>query len=69
MIITTQDYLITWEKLPDDYILPDDPVDKIYQLSQAPALTKSLQLAAKLPPNCLTSTNYGICATLKAKLF
>jgi hypothetical protein len=57
MIITTQDYLITWEKLPDDYILPDDPVDKIYQLSQAPALTKSLQLAAKLPPNCLTSTN------------
>jgi len=29
MTAVTQDYQITWEKLPDDYILPDDPVDNI----------------------------------------
>ncbi|MBE9056788.1 Uma2 family endonuclease [Sphaerospermopsis sp. LEGE 08334] len=68
MIITTQDYQITWEKLPDDYILPDDPVDNIYQPTQAAALTESLQLAGKLAPNCLTTTNYGICATLNGKI-
>ncbi len=68
MIITTQDYQITWEKLPDDYILPDDPVDNIYQPTQAAALTESLQLAGKLAPNSLTTTNYGICATLNGKI-
>lgn len=68
MIITTQDYQITWEKLPDDYILPDDPVDNIYQPTQAAALTESLQLAGKLAPNCLTTTNYGICATVNGKI-
>ncbi len=32
MIATaTQDYQITWEKLPDDYVLPDEPVDNINQ--------------------------------------
>ncbi|NET69708.1 MAG: Uma2 family endonuclease [Sphaerospermopsis sp. SIO1G2] len=68
MIITTQDYQITWEKLPDDYILPDDPVDNIYQPAQAAALTESLQLGGKLAPNCLTPTNYGICATVNGKI-
>ena len=68
MIIATQAYQITWEKLPDDYILPDDPVDNIYQPAQAAALTESLQLAGKLPPNCLTPTNYGICATVNGKI-
>ncbi|NES99195.1 MAG: Uma2 family endonuclease [Sphaerospermopsis sp. SIO1G1] len=68
MIITTQDYQITWEKLPDDYILPDDPVDNIYQPAQAAALTESLQLGGTLAPNCLTPTNYGICATVNGKI-
>lgn len=68
MIITTQDYQITWEKLPDDYILPDDPVDNIYQPTQAAALTESLQLTGKLSPNSLTTTNYGICATVNGKI-
>ena len=45
MITLTQDYQITWEKLPDDYKLPDDPVDNINQPALAAALTESLQLA------------------------
>ncbi|WP_083468749.1 Uma2 family endonuclease [Nostoc piscinale] len=60
----TQNYQITWEKLPEDYILPDEPVDNINQPALAAALTQSLELAGKLPINALTPTNYGICATL-----
>ena len=66
--IITQQYQITWEKLPDDYVLPDDPVDNINQPALAAALTESLQLDDKIPVNALTSTNYGICATLNGKI-
>ncbi|MEH2253496.1 Uma2 family endonuclease [Nostoc sp.] len=68
MTALTQDYQIIWEKLPDDYKLPDDPVDNINQPALAAALTQSLELAGKLPPNALTPTNYGICATLNGRI-
>ncbi len=68
MTTLTQDYQITWEKLPDDYKLPDDPVDNINQPALAAALTESLQLAGKISANSLTTTNYGICATLNNKI-
>jgi hypothetical protein len=68
MTALTQDYQITWEKLPDDYELPDDPVDNINQPALAAALTESLQLAGKISANTLTTTNYGICATLNNRM-
>jgi len=68
MTVLTQDYKITWEKLPDDYKLPDDPVDNINQPALAAALTESLLLAGKIPANALPTTNYGICATLNNKI-
>jgi len=68
MTALTQDYQITWEKLPDDYKLPDDPVENINQPALAAALTESLQLAGKISANTLTTTNYGICATLNNKM-
>ncbi|OKH49740.1 hypothetical protein NIES2130_34750 [Scytonema sp. HK-05] len=69
MIVTlTQDYQITWEKLPDDYVLPDEPVDNINQPPLAAALTESLEISGRLPENALTPTNYGICATLNGKI-
>ncbi|MEM6754369.1 MAG: nucleotidyltransferase family protein, partial [Cyanobacteria bacterium P01_C01_bin.38] len=34
----------------------------------AAALTQSLDIAEKLPTNALTTTNYGICATLNNRL-
>jgi hypothetical protein len=65
-ITTTHD--VRWEKLPDDFLLPDDPVDNINQPALAAALTESLQLAQKLPATALTPTNYGICATINGKI-
>ncbi|MBE9208778.1 Uma2 family endonuclease [Nostoc sp. LEGE 06077] len=66
--IITQNYQVSWEKLPDDYILPDEPVDNINQPAIAAALTESLQITGKIPENAFTSTNYGICATLDGKM-
>lgn len=68
MIATTATYEVTWEKLPDDFVLDDDPVDNINQPSIAAALTESLELAKYLPTNALTMTNYGICATLNRRI-
>ncbi|MEC4986785.1 MAG: Uma2 family endonuclease [Oscillatoria sp. PMC 1068.18] len=59
---------ITWEKLPEDYVLPNEPVDNINQPPLAAALTESLEVAGKLPSNALVPTNYGICATVNGKI-
>jgi len=64
---TTTAHQITWEILPEDFVLDDDPVDNINQPPLAAALTESLELAGKLPPHTLTPTNYGVCATLDGK--
>lgn len=64
MLAISATYEVIWEKLPDDFILEDEPVDNISQPPLAAALTESLVLEQKLAPNALTTTNYGICATL-----
>lgn len=61
-------YEVTWDKLPDDFILEDEPVDNIAQPLIAAALTESLEVANRLPADSLTTTNYGICATLNQRL-
>jgi hypothetical protein len=68
MVGTTTNLDITWEKLPDDFVLPNDPVDNITQPLLATALSDSLQMAGYLQPNALTPTNYGICATVNGKV-
>ena len=39
---SAQPFNITWEKLPDDYGLPDDPVENIHQPFFAAAMTDAL---------------------------
>lgn len=68
MLTSTAPYEITWEKLPDDFVLDDAPVDNINQPPLAAALTESLQLAGRLAENALTVTNYGICATVNGRI-
>ncbi|MEM8637444.1 MAG: Uma2 family endonuclease [Cyanobacteria bacterium P01_G01_bin.54] len=68
MVATAPQCLITWEQLPDDFVLPDDSVDNINQPALAAALTESLQIAQHLPETALTPTNYGICATFNHQL-
>lgn len=60
-------YPITWDKLPDDFILPDEPVDNLNQPSLAAALTEGLANAGKLSATSLATTNYGLCARCDQK--
>ena len=68
MVASTTSLNIRWEKLPDDFVLPDDPVDNLAQPALAAALTEALAIAGRLPANALTPTNYGICATVNGKI-
>lgn len=61
-------FKVSWEKLPDDFVLDDEPVDNLDQPALAAALTESLELAGRLPVTALTITNYGICATVDQRL-
>lgn len=65
---TTVPLVVTWELLPDDYVLPDDPVDNRTQPALAAALTDSLATAGRLSAQSITITNYGICATVNGKV-
>ncbi len=68
MSTTISEPIVTWEKLPDDFPLPDEPVDNISQPAIAFALTESLELAGLIQPQILIGTNFGICATVDGKL-
>jgi Uma2 family endonuclease len=58
---------IKWEKLPDDFILPDDPVESNLQPLLAAALRESLELANLILESMLIASNFGICATVGDK--
>ena len=55
---------ITWEKLPDDFILPDEPVDNNLQPLLAGALREALELAGLILESMLIASNFGLCATV-----
>ena len=59
--------IITWEKLPDDFILPDEPVDNNLQPLLAAALRESLELAGLILESMLIASNFGLCATVKTQ--
>ncbi len=58
---------ITWEKLPDDFVLPDDPVENIEQPPLAAALTDALGASDRLRPEMLIGSNFALVATLDGK--
>jgi Putative restriction endonuclease len=60
---TFQPLHLRWEKLPDDYPIPDDPVDNFNQPLLAAALTDALRTAGRLSETILTPTNYPLCVT------
>jgi Uma2 family endonuclease len=68
MLTSPVNFTITWKKLPDEYVLDNEPVENIAQPVLALALTDSLESANKLPVNALIATNYGICATVDGKI-
>ncbi len=58
---------ITWEILPEDFILPDDPVENNLQPLLAAALRESLELAGLILIADVIATNFGLCAKVEDK--
>ena len=58
---------ITWEKLPADFPLPDEPVENNLQPLLAAALRESLELAGLILESMLIASNFGLCATVDDK--
>lgn len=60
--------IVTWEPLPDDYPLPDDPVENIQQPSLAAALTDALGANDRIRPEMLIASNFGLVSTVRKKI-
>jgi Uma2 family endonuclease len=58
---------ITWEKLPDNFPLPDDPVENLYHPLQASGLREILEVAALITAQMLVGSNFGICANVNGR--
>ncbi|MGB3265008.1 MAG: hypothetical protein WBA89_13770 [Microcoleus sp.] len=65
---TKQEPVVTWEKLPEDFILPDDPVENIQQPPLAAALTDALGTCDRIQPEMLIASNFAIAATVNQKM-
>lgn len=62
MVTKTSELVVTWVALPDDFILPDDPVDNIQQPHLAAALTDALGTAGRIQPEMIIATDFGVVA-------
>jgi hypothetical protein len=58
---------IKWEKLPGDFILPDDPVESNLQPLLAAALRESLELVGLILESMIIASNFGLCANVNDK--
>jgi Uma2 family endonuclease len=56
--------VVTWEPLPENFVLPDDPVENIQQPLLASALTDALGAADLMRPEMLIGSNFGLVATV-----
>lgn len=59
---------ISWEKLPDDFQLEEEPVENTGQPLIAGALRESLELVGFIKPEMLIASNFGLCATVNEQL-
>ena len=59
---------VTWQLLPNDYSLPDDPLENIQQPLLAAALTDALDTAGYIQPDMLIASNFALVATVNNKI-
>ena len=55
---------IAWKKPPEDFLLPDGPVESTLQPLLAAALRECLELAGLILESCLIASNFGICSNV-----
>jgi hypothetical protein len=59
---------ITWEALPENFVLEEESVESTAQPLIAGALRESLELTGYIQPTMLIASNLGLCATIDDKL-
>ena len=59
---------ISWEALPEDFILEEEPVESTAQPLIAGALRESLELSGYIQPTMLIAANLGICTKVNGSL-
>lgn len=59
---------VSWQALPADFVLPDDPVENIQQPPLAAALTDALGAAGLIQPEMLIGSNFALVATVNQKI-
>jgi Putative restriction endonuclease len=60
--------VITWEPLPKEFQLEDEPVENEGQPLLAGALRESLELSGLIQPQMLVVSNFGLCATVSGQI-
>jgi hypothetical protein len=60
--------IVTWEPLPKDFQLEDNPVENDGQPLLAGALRESLELNGFIQPQMLILSNFGLCATIDEQI-
>ncbi|MBD2363237.1 Uma2 family endonuclease [Anabaena minutissima FACHB-250] len=65
---TQKELNVSWEALPSDFILPNDPVENIQQPPLAAALTDALGSNGRIQPEMLIGSNFGLVATVNKKI-
>jgi Uma2 family endonuclease len=58
---------LVWELLPEDFILPDEPVESIIQPLWAAALTEALDLAGLITATMMIATNMALTTKIDGK--
>ncbi|MGQ4649818.1 Uma2 family endonuclease [Lyngbya aestuarii] len=59
---------VTWNPLPADFTLPDDPVENLQQPLLAAALTDALGARGYIQPEMLIGSNFGLVATVNKEV-
>lgn len=60
--------IVTWEPLPANFVLPDDPVENTQQPVLAAALTDALGAAGLIGSEMLIASNLALVATVHKKI-
>lgn len=58
---------ISWDLLPDDFVLPDDPVENLIQPALAAFLNEILGLHGLIESDAIVATDFGICTNVNGK--
>lgn len=65
--INAQQLVVSWEALPDDFQLEDEPVENTNQPLVAGVLRESLEISGFISPQMLIASNFGLCATVNGQ--